>query len=177
MPDRISTTAFTRTDSGTRYASLAPDQLDSTVGVTGPRVPIGTTPPEVDGDIQRDPIPPLEVHADVEALEEILTDAAESIAEASSLKASAALSGRTAEWVTERGFDELDAVSAETLVSRQAALIVLLRATSSTRVRMARYPRRTRRKRSARRRRTTIQCLGACSMTSRGSPTPRTSNR
>lgn len=72
--------------------------------------------------------PPLERHADVEELEAVIVDAAESIAEPLSVKASAALRGRTAEWVAERGFDDLGTVPAETLVAWQAALAVLLRA-------------------------------------------------
>lgn len=128
MTDRSSTTTFTRTDSSTCYASPAPAQLDSTVGGTDPRGPISTPAPDVSGDSPHDPIPGLEEHADIEALEEVLTDAAESIAEAFSVRASPDLRGRTAKWVAARGFDELDAVSAETLVARQAALAVLLRA-------------------------------------------------
>ena len=71
MRDSVSTTAFTSNGSSTRYASPPPAQIDSTVGVTSPRAPISTTPPDVDGDIPDDPIPPLEVHADIDTLEEI----------------------------------------------------------------------------------------------------------
>lgn len=129
MPDRISTTAFTRTDSSTRYASPAPDQLGSTVGVTDPRASISTTPPEVDEDSPDDPIPPLEVHADVEALEETLTDAAESIADAFTADASADLRDRTDEWIDAHGVGGVDGDPVETVIARQAALAVLLRAT------------------------------------------------
>ncbi|WP_144922181.1 hypothetical protein [Halorubrum salsamenti] len=126
MPDRISTTAFTRTDSSTHYASPAPAQFDSTVGVTGPRAPISTTPPELDEGSPDDPIPPLEVHADIEALEETLTDAAESFAEAFTADASAELRSRAETWAVERDFDD-DVM--KTPVTEQAALAVLLRAT------------------------------------------------
>jgi len=128
MPDRISTTTIRRIGSSTQYPSPTPDQVDSPVGVTGPRVPISITPPEASKDRSDDLTLPLDVHADIEAFKKILIAAAGSIEDAFSLKASAALCGRTADWVAARGFDELDGVSAETLVARQAALAVLLRA-------------------------------------------------
>lgn len=129
MPDSISTMAFTRTDSSTRYASLAPAQLDPTVGVTGPRVPISTTPPEAGGDSQGDLVPELEAHTNVKTLEEILTDVAESIAEAFTADASADVRDRISEWIDVHGIGDIDGDPVETVIAPQAALAVLLRAT------------------------------------------------
>ncbi len=128
MLDRISTTAIRRTDVSTQYPSPTPAQVDSPVGVTGPRVPISITLPEASKDSSADPTLPLSVRADIEELKEKLIAAGESIEDAFSLKASAALCGRAADWVAARGLDEVDCVSAQTLVARQAALAVLLRA-------------------------------------------------
>ncbi|EMA57505.1 adenine-specific DNA-methyltransferase [Halorubrum distributum JCM 13561] len=87
------------------------------------------TPPDVDGDISDDLIPPLEVHADVETFEETLTNATESIAEAFTANASADLRDRTREWVDAHGVGEVDGDPVETVIAPQAALAVLLRAT------------------------------------------------
>ena len=127
MPDRIPGLTIMRTDSSTCYASPEPAEIDSTFGDTDPRAPISMTPPDVDGDISDDPIPPLEVHADVETLEETLTDAAESIADAFTADASAELRSRAKSWAVERDFDD-NAVT-KTPITEQAALAVLLRAT------------------------------------------------
>jgi hypothetical protein len=129
MRDSVSTTAFTSNGSSTRYASPPPAQIDSTVGVTSPRAPISTTPPDVDGDIPDDPIPPLEVHADIDTLEETLTDAREAIADVFTADASADLRDRTREWADAHGVSEVDGDLVETVIAPQAALTVLLRAT------------------------------------------------
>lgn len=131
MPNQITTIPVARTDSSTLYACPTPDQVDATLNGIAARAPSSVPePPDGAGRGVDEVAPPLERHADVEELETVIVDAAESIAEAFSLKASAALYDRTAEWVAARGFDELDAVSAETLIARQAALAVLLRATT-----------------------------------------------
>lgn len=130
MPDEITNLPLARTDSPTLYPCPTPDQVDSTLSEIAAHAPIKMPdPPDSVGRDVDEVAPPLERHADVEELEAVIVDAADSIAEALSVKASAALCGRTAEWVGERGFDELDTVSAETLVARQAALAVLMRAT------------------------------------------------
>ncbi|QKG93485.1 Eco57I restriction-modification methylase domain-containing protein [Halorubrum salinarum] len=91
-------------------------------------MPISTTPPDADGDNPDDPIPPLEVHADVDALEETLTDAAKAIADAFTPDASADLRDRAREWVDAHGVSEVDGDPVETVIAPQAALTVLLRA-------------------------------------------------
>ncbi len=129
MPDAITTLPLARTDSSTLYPCLTPDRVDSTLSEIPAHAPIKMPdPPDSVGRDVDEVVRPLERHADVEELEAVIVDVAESIAEPLSVKASAALCGRTAEWVAERGFDELDTVPAETLVARQAALAVLLRA-------------------------------------------------
>lgn len=130
MPDAITTLPLARTDSSTLYPCPTPDRVDSTLSGIPAHAPIKTPdPPDSVGRDVDEVAPPLERHADVEELEAVIVDAAESIDEALSVNASAALCGRTAEWVAERGFDELDTVPAETLVAREAAFAVLLRAT------------------------------------------------